>query len=225
MIQLSKYAKVLLEAKMTIQLANKIFADLGYKNASNMPKDELRTAWATLSTKYHPDKQGGNVEIMQDINSAYDVLKKAPASPIYSSIVPPWETDKRSAFSMENPPVGDIQYYKKLAWELSGKPTPTDDHKYTFSNWDGYYFRQSFTVYTTDNPEHWFEISKLLIEWDKFYRSVAVFVNHTTYNSNTLYLINHKGKKIIPPETYIHDSFNANPSNDREFTDMLRKKL
>lgn len=226
MIKLSSYVKLLLmEEKMDINMANQIFASLGYPNASNMSKNELRNAWKELSAKHHPDK-GGNVETMQNINAAYDFLKTEPQKtmPSYNNFgVPPWETDERAAFNVENPQRGHIGYYKKKAWEISGKPASIKDNIYTFYNWDGYYFRNSFSVFTINDPNVWFEISNMLIEWDNFHRSVAVFVRQHE-ETDTLYLINHRGKKIIPPKKYEYE-IGCNPGNDRYFTDKLRKEL
>ena len=78
MIQLNKYIKFLLESKMTLELAASIFAKYGY-DVSKMSKKDLRKAWADLSNIYHPDK-GGDVEIMKDINTAYETLKNSVIS-------------------------------------------------------------------------------------------------------------------------------------------------
>ena len=116
----------------------------------------------------------------------------------------------------------DLNYCKKTAWEISGKPPFDKDHEYTFQNWDGNYFRGSFSVYAT--PEKLFEISKMLIKWDRFFKSVAVFYNHRSDKSK-IYLVNLRGKEINPPQEFEHDSFNSNPGNDNSFTDYLRKNL
>lgn len=228
MIKLSKYIRMLLESKMTLSLANKIFSDLGYPNASNMPKEKLRAAWADLSIHHHPDK-GGNVETMQNINSAYDLLKSTSISSFgdmdkhdqENDELETWQTDDR-AMRDSNPKKPDINYYKKTAWILSGKPEPSDKNKYTFWNWDGYYLRGVFTVYTT--PAYWYEVSNLMVEWDKHYRSKAVFVSDPKVN-NIVYLVNKHGKKVDPPQPIEHESFNANPGNDWSFINRMRKEI
>lgn len=44
------------------------------KNISNI--DELKKEYRTLSKKFHPDNQNGNIEIMKQINNEYDYLIK-----------------------------------------------------------------------------------------------------------------------------------------------------
>lgn len=43
-----------------------------FKNVSNI--EELRKEYRQLLKKYHPDNDGGNVEITQGINTEYDAL-------------------------------------------------------------------------------------------------------------------------------------------------------
>ena len=239
MIQLSKYARLLLNEGMSISQATKIFADHGVANADTIDKTLLRQKWIELVKQYHSDVSLADPNILKDVNAAYDVLKNTPipstqtntrryssdssrSTPRHHS--DPWQTDPRAVRDPE-PKHTSVNFFKKKAWELSGKPTSIDSNKYTFWNWDGYYFGGVFTVYTTNNDDNWFEISKLLIDWNAFYESVAVFVAHENDDQNTIYLINHRGKKISPAVKYEHESFNKNPGNDRSFTDMLRKTL
>ena len=230
-IKLSSYAMLLTEVKeIPLTKAYAIFKSHGITNVESMSIEDIQSAWKKILRKIHPDLTGTVSDDAQMLNAAMDSIVHfrknstsfSSPSEEYTSNVPEWETDKRSGFNQENPPKGNIQYYKKKAWEISGKPSPVDDNKYTFWNWDGYYFRGILTVYTT--PEHWFEVSKLLIEWDNFYRSVAVFVADKKDNT-LLYLVNHKGQEIKPPMEYGFDSMNNNPGNDHIFTNLLRKAL
>jgi len=41
------------------------------KNISEEEREELKTLWRKLAHKYHPDKAGGNEELMKKINKAY----------------------------------------------------------------------------------------------------------------------------------------------------------
>jgi len=118
---------------------------------------------------------------------------------------------------------GNINYYKKKAWEISGKPPFTRDNEYTFSNWDGYHFRGGFTVYAI--PATLFEISKMMISWDDSYQNVGIFFYKRSDPSNKIYLINLRGKEVSPPREFEHQSFNKNAGNDKDFVNMLRKTL
>lgn len=241
-IQLSEYARLLCE-KMSLDQANIIFAKYGVVNASALDKEKLKAAWIKLVKQYHTDVSSEDPNALKDINAAYDVLKSEPVSSATSSDdyfdklykrryasnkyqtqghqPEPWQTDDR-AMRDPDPQRPDVNYYKKLAWEISGKPASTSDNKYTFWNWDGYYLRGVFTVYTT--PEHWYEVSKLMAEWDRFYHSKAVFVSFAKA-PNVVYLVNKHGKKIDPPQPIEHESRNQNPGNDWNFTDRMRKEI
>lgn len=226
-------AEVLMEG-LSLEDAVAIFNKYGVPNADALDADKLKSAWVGLSKKYHPDVSTHGKEAMQNINAAYDVLSSESgnkstrhSSPTthrtYSkpttSTRPAWQTDPYAMVSSDEPVKPDVNYYKKTAWEISGKPTGKDD-VYTFWNWDGYYFRGVFTVFTT--PKHWYEVSNLLVEWDSSFRSKAVFVSSNDSHQD-LKLVNLGGKKIDPPQIFTHNSRNQNPGNDWEFTDKLRK--
>jgi hypothetical protein len=236
MIKLSRYAKLLCEVLTDSQAAD-IFAKYGISNALSLDKIKLKAAWLDLVKQYHTDVSDKDPNALKDINAAYDVLKNTSistddyidrvrrnASNTYQSRdsqPEPWQPDKRASRN-PNPSKPDIHYYKKLAWEISGKPASIPANEYTFWNWDGYYLRGSFTVYTT--PEHWYEVSKLLVEWDGSYRSKAVFVSYSKADK-VVYMVNKHGQKIDPPQPIKHESNNANPDNDWTFTDRMRKEI
>jgi len=117
---------------------------------------------------------------------------------------------------------GDLNFCKKTAWEISGRPPFDKDHEYTFWNWDGNFFRGVFSVYAI--PEKLFDISKMMVEWDSWNHSAAVFVTQKT-KPNKIYVVNVKGNKIDPPRELEHDSFNSNPGNDNSFVNILRKEF
>ena len=115
--------------------------------------------------------------------------------------------------------VGNVNYYKKKAWEISGKPPCTEDNEYTLWNWDGNYFRGAFSVFAT--PSKLYEISHMMIDWDDF-KSVAVFYTKKIDTANNvIHLVNLRGQKISL--TYVYESFNRNPGNDQNFVSMLRR--
>jgi hypothetical protein len=225
MIKLKPFiVKILLEAMSPAQ-ANSIFSKYGVKNAASLDTNTLKREWLKLVKQYHTDISDKDPNALKDINAAYDVLKTRSSAPsdfhndfqTHSSARDLWQPDDR-AMPDPNPKKPNINYYLKLAWEISGKPHT----KYTFWNWDGQHFRGSFTVYT--NLLHWFEVSKLLVEWDNHFESRAVFVSDPR-ESNVIYLINHRGNRVRPPKKFEHESFNRNPGNDRAFERRLEKEL
>ena len=62
---------ILVEAQMSADQAKKVFGIEKFVSA-----DELKKLYKSLSMQNHPDKQGGSLEKMKDINQAYDILKK-----------------------------------------------------------------------------------------------------------------------------------------------------
>lgn len=72
---MKKFKAFLLEAIVTPDEAKKIFG-----LTSSYTEDELKKKYRELSIKYHPDKAGGSLEMMQKINVAYDILKKTKFS-------------------------------------------------------------------------------------------------------------------------------------------------
>lgn len=116
----------------------------------------------------------------------------------------------------------NINYVKKQAWEMSGQPTPSKKNEYTFWNWDGSYFRGVVTVYAKQDTDILFKISEMVVKWDNFHKSVAVFFFNGA-EPKRLFLINVRGKKADPVEEFEHNSFNNNPGNDKDFVNYLRK--
>jgi curved DNA-binding protein CbpA len=114
-----------------------------------------------------------------------------------------------------------LNFCKRTAWEISGKPPYDADHTYTVWAWDGMYFRGSFSVFAI--PEKMFEISKMMEIWDDL-GTVAVFYTHLSY-PNKVFLVNLRGKEVNPPKEFEHESFNQNPGNDAKFKDFLSKNL
>ncbi len=231
--------KNLLVEKLSPDDANKIFNDFGVPNAINLSTDDLKAAHKKLILTHHPDKNPENTK-QKDIdsrliNSAFDILKSI--SPSYHINIPTnnnyndstnddcWAQAGYSGGSPNsangsNTP-GNINYIKKKAWIISAKPPCTPNNDYSFSNWDGSFFRGGFSVFST--PSKLFEISTMLANWETFHHIVAVFYFQKISNDKTIFLINHLGKEISPPKPFTHDSFNNNPGNDPEFIELLRK--
>lgn len=244
--------KNLLLEGMTVDVADTIFADYGVPNASTLEKSKLKDYYVALVKKHHPDAGGKNSD-MQYINAAYDVLKHSPISGKYGTGDESWPHQKeyddhfyRSTrakpsnnrqegwaqagwsggmpFSSHiyNETFQDLNFCRKTAWEISGKPPFDKDHEYTIWNWDGNFFRGVFSVYAV--PEKLFDISKMMVEWDNWNHSAAVFVTQKT-KPNKIFVVNVQGRKIDPPLKLEHDSFNSNPGNDNSFVSMLRRSF
>jgi len=65
----------LCESALSKQQATDIFKNYGVSNADQLSIIDLKKAYKKLVYQYHPDK-GGNNKDMQNINNAYEVLKK-----------------------------------------------------------------------------------------------------------------------------------------------------
>ena len=110
----------------------------------------------------------------------------------------------------------DLNYCKKTAWEISGKPPFDRNHEYSFSIWDGNYFRGGFSVYAV--PDKLFEISQMVSKWETFHRTVAVFCHRKI--DHAALLVNLRGQEVKPPKEI--EDFEP---NDQQFRDYLRKNL
>src|ERR1039458_8747221 len=99
--------KELLKEAMTKEQAETIFTRYGAKNALHHTSADLKKIYLALVKKNHPDV-GGALTCMQEINSAYDTLKKIkmgletagfspnPTSDSTNTYTrPPWDEDAR----------------------------------------------------------------------------------------------------------------------------------
>lgn len=207
--------------------AEQIFSRYGVPNASSLPKSDLKQAWVELSKAFHPDRNPSRKEemtlAMQWINSAYDVLKKSPQHFGHRTgnddvrwAQAGWAGGVPNRADIYNKSFQDLNYCKKKAWEVSGKPPFDREHEYRFIIWDGSYFRGGFSVYAI--PEKLFEISQMVVKWETFHRAVAVFYQRKI--DATTFLINLRGQEVNPPkEFYDFDT------NDQQFRDYLRRIL
>jgi hypothetical protein len=73
--------------------------------------DDIKKAWRTLASKYHPDQKTGNVEKMKSINAAWDALKDAGP---YVPEAPQKTTTRTPASSPSNPRTADESDFKKM---------------------------------------------------------------------------------------------------------------
>jgi len=61
---------------------------MGYFSNASTP-DELKARYRDLSKRYHPDKEGGSLEKMQEINAEYDAVVRGR----YGQSVPEFDGD------------------------------------------------------------------------------------------------------------------------------------
>jgi hypothetical protein len=242
--------KALIEG-MSPEKAEDIFDKFGVKDTLSMPIKDVAKAYRELVKIHHPDKGGSTLD-MQHINAAWDVLQTYGGGLGYTepSIREPrtWTTPEAeyrawrgyrepepwawAGYSKGSgvPPsdhisgTKDINYFKKKAWEISGKPIPDKENEYTFWNWDGSYFQGVFSVFTKPHALH--KIALMMIEWDSSYKSKAVFFTRPgSIKLRKIYLIDINGQEIKPPKEFEHESFNQNPGNDQQFVNYLRRSL
>ena len=67
--------KELLTEAMTKEQAEQVFAHAGVKNPLKYTTPQLKTLYLALAKKNHPD-HGGSVEVMSEINAAFEVLRR-----------------------------------------------------------------------------------------------------------------------------------------------------
>lgn len=237
------YYSILTES-LSYSDAVKIFQKYSGENVTNFSQNELNSLKRKLILKYHPDKnpnrQTEMTIISSEINAAYDILKNKIEKPKDSfDYTSHFTKQKKYDYKDEDEwswaghsggipnstsgwdQVGNLNYYKKKSWEISGKPKRSPLTEYTFYPFDGNFFRNSITVLAVEDKL--FEISNFVIEWNKFYNIKAVFYRRMADAPNIIYLINNNGEEVIPPKKFEHRSFNLNPSNDPNFEKYLRQ--
>lgn len=234
--------------------ADDIFKDFGVPDARHLKPEELQKAYKKLVIKHHPDKHPDNVEQstreMQMINAAYDTLKmisgegnfRSYAHQAYRQHSQPqqrpgynspftgdtawaqagWSGGMPFMSDIYTEDYTDLNYCKRMAWEISGRPDPSKQNEYTFWAWDGSYFRNVMSVFAISSKLH--QIAKMFETWSGN-NKMATFVQRYKDPMNVIYLLTLRGKDIIPPKKFEHESFNRNPGNDHSFEAWLRKNL
>jgi hypothetical protein len=230
---------------MTPSQALAIFLRFGV-DVTGMTPDQLRTVRNKLIMANHPD-HGGTGEAVAAINDAYNFLKQSGTSApqakstaqshrSYQSYsrdsqatgrMPAWAL---AGYSGGSPPdtaiykndFSDTNFFKKAMWELSGKSTTA----YAIWGFDGHSFSESITAF--GSPKIFDTMADAMVTWqsrsEDSVPTRAVLVS--PFQGPGLYLIYadgvYYGDRPIQME---HDSFNGNPSNDREFTQKLPELL
>jgi|WetSurSiteA1Bulk_404760.scaffolds.fasta_scaffold00002_61 hypothetical protein len=214
--------------------AHNIFNKHGVNSRGKSP-EELSKSYRSLVFKIHPDR-GGSLKDTKDVNAAWDRLKKGSSSggserksypsehhrPRGSVSTPEWAW---AGYSGGLPPSShiynndyrDLNFIKKRMWELSGK----SKEEHTVHQFDGNYFRNTFTAYGNSNIHH--HMAKAMLKWGAHgnpYNTKAIFVSKKS-DPKKLHLVWANGKHVEPGVHIEHNSFNNNPSNDQEFTKNL----
>ena len=230
---------------MTVTQALAIFSRFGI-DVAGMTPDQLRKARNKLVMAHHPD-HGGTAEALTAITDAYAFLKSngtvAPQKPSIgrsnqshqsysrdshaSGRMPAWALAGYSGGSLLNTAIyrndfSDANFFKKAMWELSGKSNTA----YTIWGFDGHSFSTSIMVFGA--PRIFDTMADAMLTWQSNSENPhpirAVLVS--PFQGEGLYLIYadgiYYGDQPIQME---HQSFNANPNNDQQFTRMLPEML
>ena len=230
---------------MTVTQALAIFSRFGI-DVAGMTSDQLRKARNKLVMAHHPD-HGGTAEALTAINDAYDFLKRnGTVASREKSIdlsnqshqsysrdshasgrMPAWALAGYSGGSLLNTAIyrndfSDANFFKKAMWELSGKSTTA----YTVWGFDGHSFSSSIMVF--GSPKIFDTMADAMLTWQSSSENPhpirAVLVS--PFQGQALYLIYadgiYYGDQPIQME---HESFNANPDNDQQFSRRLPEIL
>lgn len=230
---------------MTVTQALAIFSRFGI-DVTGMTPDQLRKARNKLVMAHHPD-HGGSAEALTAIIDAYHFLKSngtfAPeektigrSNQPYESYsrdshasgrVPAWALAGYSGGSLPNTAIykndfSDVNFFKKAMWELSGKSTTA----YTIWGFDGHSFSESIMVFAS--PKIFDTMADAMVTWQSNSENSrptrAVLVSPIQGQRLSLIYADgiYYGDQPIQME---HESFNANPNNDRQFTKILPEIL
>ena len=239
----SKYLHIKeLPYQMNVTQALAIFSRFGV-DVTGMTPDQLRKARNKLVMTHHPD-HGGIAEAVTAINDAYNLLKsngtfaprEKPIDQSYqgysrdshaSGRMPAWAVAGYSGGSLPNTAIykndfSDANFFKKAMWELSGKSTTA----YTIWGFDGHSLSSSIMVF--GSPKIFDTMADAMVTWQsngenpRPIRAVLV----SPFQGQGLYLIYadgiYYGDQPIQME---HQSINANPNNDQQFTGILPEIL
>lgn len=226
-----------LQEALTPSQARQIFFNYGATDEDLGPQ-ALRATRIRLMKANHPDTNPhADVAAAQDINAAYDTLKGGgggyeepatrrrepePAEPApwsyagYSGGMPPSSAIHKHDYR-------DLNFIKKRMWELSGQSREV----WNISGFDGSFLRNSLSVY--GSPEIFADMAEAMVTWQtkggNAYDCRAVIVSRSRSREHLLIWADGKSYARDPIVLEDHDSFNDNPSNDRQFEPRLRKLI
>ena len=194
----------------------------GATDADLASLDSLKAARIRLIRANDPNLPGASQLAAQEINSAYDTLKKDGLNSSSDSKGPTSRPTARPHDASSRQDYSDLNYFKQHIAELAG----AEGRSYTIHNWDGAFFRGVVTV--RGCPRIFTEMAKAMRQWDSHFKCEAIMVHES--QSRDLQLI------YLAPDHFLdgsiqfeHDSFNLNPGNDQHFCrklpDVLKKIL
>jgi len=227
-----------------------LFRRLGV-DVTGMPPDAVKEVRRQLIHQHHPDR-GGNLDMAQSINAAYDLIKhgvpkyRGSASGLSSfrrahqrrreqvaalklcyPEYPDWawagcSEDVPSRFEIYANDFTDLNFIKKSMWELSGR----SEAEYTIWGFDGQHFRGRVAVFGSHNIFNY--MADAMVIWQTKgnhpYPCRAVFTHET--ESGELYLIYAEGKHYGDSPVNIKQySSNLNPGNDQALVCALPELL
>ena len=214
---------------MPIQQAIDIFQKYGV-NVVEMPLDDIRKARNILLQKCHPDA-GGKLDEAQEINAAFDFLRKIPTHFLKPPSQPKRPTEPQpqpdkwiwAGHSGAKPPNSailrndftDLNFIKKSMWELSGY----SNDEWTIYGYDGRLFTRTIAVYGSSGILHYMAIAMIDFQ-TKGSISLpcrAVFSRPTA--SNELHLIYADAKYY--DQNPIKFGLDANSTNNSRFMQEL----
>jgi hypothetical protein len=185
--------------EMPLRDAVGIFARYGILNADTLDEKRLKAARMALAKRFHSDT-GSSTDEMSNINAAYDALKKGNTGGGYEDHTSP----KPQPHYTKNPEDWrDLRNIENF-FKQNAKPGAK---KWGVENWDGHFFRQSFSVMAT--KEDFAEMAKKLQQWGAFFDIKTIFaVEVGTYEylrEAKQYLIWHDGKTYSAENAPIYD--------------------
>lgn len=208
------FINIILMEAMSLADAETIFRRNGIDPTQSL--ELLKKAMRKVAMALHPDRPTGDEEEMKLFNAAWDMIKSngggskhSGGSQSYTRRSGEWDTNRPDNFH----DIDFVKHYFAVRAHAHGKKGV---RQWTVWAFDGRFQRGMFTVLAAE--EDFSEMARVMRIWDRFFETVAVFVQDGRDN----YLIDLDGENIVPaipmPE---HDSMNLNPSNDQQWMRRL----
>lgn len=203
--------------------------------------DDVKRRYRQLAMQYHPDRNPGNPEAEQkfkDAAEAMEVLQGVDWSNYQpgqeewiphdymardysrSGGIPEWQTDERSSYNVVGNDFRNLNFCMKSIYDESIKHGEV--RKISFDAFDGSFFRHSFTVYANESSLGY--AGQVMAIWNSKggnpYNTEAVVAN----SPGKVQVVWLKGQDVSDQGIFFeHESFNANPSNDRSFVEEFKR--
>jgi len=186
--------------------------------------EQIKQRRNELANKYHPDRNPMGLEMMANVNNAYEVLTQSPTSPQHivdtGLGVPEWQTDLRSSYNKVGEDATNLNFAKKTIWEKAKELG--DVKEVTFWAFDGNSLRGVFSAYA--NEQVFGYAGEVMEIWNSKGGNPTEAVLASIPGSKTVQIIRLKGRDVSNDNMFLeHESFNDNPGNDKSFNQKLRK--